>query len=108
MAFLSLANGKYFEPLAAGYQSRFTAIRHILYRKDKFRLLRMGAVQPIASDNRPGKNADVEVTLKLKTAKTRANIKPALGGKSAAPLILEVVVRDDSNSKQSTASLRVW
>ncbi len=108
--YLSLANGKYFEPLALDIKAGdLPAIRHI-YTERQIQALRMGAVQPIASDNLgPGKHS-VEVTLRGKdgqgqeqTLSLRSEVE-----KSAAPLMLEVVVRDDSNSKQATASLRVW
>lgn len=108
--YLSLANGKYFEPLAIDIKAGdLPAIRHV-YTERQVQALRMGAVQPLASENiGPGKH-NLAVTVRGKDGQGQEQTLTlnAEVEKSAAPLMLEVLLRDDSNTKQATASLRVW
>ncbi|WP_296983602.1 MULTISPECIES: hypothetical protein [unclassified Thalassolituus] len=108
--YFSLNNGHYFDPLSVEVTAEgMKTVQHI-YTERQIDALKMGAVQPLAEVNLgPGKHT-VKAVVRGKDAagQPRELIVEREVEKKDKPLLLEIVVADDSSLQSARASLRFW
>lgn len=108
--YLSLTNGRFFEPLAIEIKAADLPAAQHIYTERQVQALRMGAVQPLLQDNLgPGKHL-VRVSIRGRDGQQREQILELAQEveKTASPLMLEIAISDDPEHRQAKATLKVW
>jgi len=108
--YFSLRNGEYFEPLSVEVTSEgMKAVQHI-YTERQIQALKMGAVQPLAEVNLgPGKHILKAVVRGIDgDGNNQELILEHEVEKADKPLLVEIVINDNSSLENAQAELRFW
>lgn len=108
--YFSLSYGEFFEPLSIEITAKgIDPVQHI-YTERQVKALRMGAVQPLAQLNMgPGSHELRAVVRGVDhLGQNRELVVEEVVEKSDQPLLLEIVISDQSERKNAVVKLKHW
>ncbi|MCA6062572.1 hypothetical protein [Thalassolituus marinus] len=108
--YFSLLHGEFFEPLSVEVTARGIDPVHHIYTERQVSALRMGAVQPLAKMTfGPGRhNLHAVIRGVDHMGQPRELVVDENVEKSDKPLLMEIVISDNSERQSAEAELRVW
>lgn len=108
--YLSLSRGEFFDPMAIEITSKdMEPIQHI-YTERQVKTLRLGAVHPISQVNiGPGEH-DLRIVIRGMNhlGQNRELVLKERINKTAQPLLMEIVIRDQVERKAAIAQVNYW